>query len=122
MKLEAEHRLPPLAAWLILAGASLTLFPLHLEHLYSILIATIALSISWLPGRRYRSAPFLALYALTALTALNVPLPLPNAWHPLVILILTLTIWGAVLTVPLSILIFYLLRTARPNHTRHHSR
>lgn len=102
----------PLAAWLLLATAVTTLFPLKLEHVITMLIAAALLSVIWLPGRRMRSAPFVVLYALTAVLALTVPLPLPGNWHPLVRLLLTLGAWGLVLALPLAGLLAYLLRTA----------
>jgi hypothetical protein len=110
----------PLAAWLILAGAVATLFPLSLEYITAILATAAVLSIVWLPGRRLRSGPFLILYTTTATLALVVSLPLPTAWHPLPRLLLALGIWGVLLTAPLAALLTHLLRTARPHDPRQH--
>lgn len=115
-------RVSPIAAWLVLGGAAASLFPLQLEGLYAILLGTMLLSVIWLPGRRLRSAPFLALYTITAIMALNVHVPLPSTWHPLVRLLLTVAAWAIPLIVSLAFIIAYLLRTARPNHARHRSR
>lgn len=120
MNLALEKRLSPLAAWMILAGASATFFPLRLEQLYVILMAAMLLSALWLPGRRYRSAPFLALYAGTALLALNLTIPLPSSWHPILRLIVILGIWTVVLIIPLSVLLILLLRTARTRYASRH--
>lgn len=114
-------RLSPLAAWLILAGAVVTLFPLNLEQIQIILAAAMLLSVFWLPGRRYRSAPFLFLFALVALLALNVNIPLPASWHPLLKLIFSLIIWAALLNILLGSLIAYLLRTSYPARSPGHS-
>ncbi|MBI4022146.1 MAG: hypothetical protein HY372_02220 [Candidatus Andersenbacteria bacterium] len=116
MRLTPTSRLSPLAAWLILSGAVATLFPRTIEQTQLILAAAMLLSIFWLPGRRYRSAPFLFLFALVALLALNVRIPLPISWHPLLKLLLRLLIWAALLNIIISSLIAYLLRTA------HHDR
>lgn len=103
----------PLAAWLILAGALITLFPLKLEHLEIILILVTLLSLPWLPKKRLRSAPFLLLYIVFAILALKLPLPLPISWHPIAQLLIVLFIWVSLLYIPLSILLYYLLHTAK---------
>ena len=118
MKASVATKLSPLAAWLILTAAVATIFPLKLEYLWSILITTTLLAMLWLPGRRIRSAPFLLLYIVTALLALSISLHLPTTLHPLAKLLLTLLAWGLILTIPLSGLIYYLLRTARTNNPR----
>lgn len=115
-------RLSPLAAWLILAGALATLFPLRLEHI-EIIFALVTLStLPWLPRLRRRSAPFLLLYVTFAILALKIPLPLPNSWHPIARLLLVIIFWALSLIIPLSILIHYLFRTDRSNHARQHPR
>lgn len=116
--MKASFSLSPLAAWLLLAGAVTTLFPLTLEQTLIILIITAALSIVWLPGKRLRSAPFVVLYAATALLALIIPVPLPAVWHPLAKLLVTLCLWGLVLALPLAGLLAYLFRTREPNRSR----
>ena len=103
----------PLAAWLILAGALITLFPLKLEHLEIILITVTLLSLPWLPKKRLRSAPFLLLYVVFAIMALNIPLSLPTSWHLLTQLLTSLVIWALLLTTPLSLLVYYLFHTAQ---------
>lgn len=112
----------PLAAWLILASALATLFPLRLEHIEIIFALTTLLTFPWLPRLRRRSAPFLLLYVAFALLALKVPLPLPNSWHPVARLLFITLFWALSLTIPLSILVYYLFRTARSNHTGQHPR
>lgn len=115
-------RLSPLAAWLILAGALATLFPLRLEHIEIIFILTTLLTLPWLPRLRRRSAPFLLLYVAFAILALKVSLPLPNSWHPIARLLFIILFWALSLIIPLSILIYYLFRTALPNRTSQHPR
>lgn len=117
-----SSRLCPLAAWLILAGALITLFPLKLEHLEIIIILVTLLSLSWLPKKRLRSAPFLLLYVAIAILALNVSLPLPNSWHPLAQLTFVITFWALALSVPLATLVYYLFHTARAQDASYHSR
>lgn len=113
-------RLSPLAAWLILAGALATLFPLRLEHIEIIFTLTTLLTLPWLPRLRRRSAPFLLLYVVFAILALKVPLPLPNSWHPVAQLLFIILFWALSLIIPLSVLVYYLFRTAGSNHARQH--
>lgn len=115
-------RLSPLAAWLILACMLATLFPLRLEHIEIIFVLVTLLTLPWLPRLRRRSAPFLLLYVAFAILALKVPLPLPNSWHPVARLLFIMLFWALSLIVPLSILVYYLFRTARPNHAGQHPR
>jgi hypothetical protein len=114
MKLHAS----PLAAWLLLAGSAATLLPLTLEQVLLILLVAAVLSVIWLPGRRLRSAPFLLLYAGTAVAAVMITIPLPAHWHPLARLLVTLLIWGLALALPLAGLLAYLMRSAQG--TREH--
>ena len=115
-------KLPPLAAWLILAGALATLFPLRLEHI-EIIFALVTLStLPWLPRQRRRSTPFLLFYVAFAILALKVPLPLPNSGHPVARLLFIMLFWALSLIIPQSILIYYLFRTAGSNHARQHPR
>jgi len=115
-------RLTPLVGWLILALAVATLFPLKLEHLTALFIATTILSLIWLPGRLRRSIPFLLIYVSVAFLALTIPIPLPSTWNPLATLLTILIIWSTVLILSLSVLMSYLLRTASPQHSHQHQR
>lgn len=117
-----SFKLSPLFAWLILAGALTTLFPLKLEHLEIVLILVTFLSLPWLPKKRTRSAPLLLLYVAFAILALILPLPLPISWHPLTQLLLILIIWAFFLYIPLSIFLYYLFRTALAQDTHQHTR
>ena len=88
--------LTPLAAWLLLAVAIATLFPIStalLQFIWIISLAVFALSI--LSPRQWI---LLGIVAGVPILALLLPIPLPD-WPILVRLVIVLAVWLTVLTV-----------------------